>query len=419
MPAKILVIDDHEATRDLITTILTRKGYEVVGSSSGAEGLAKADQERPQVIVLDLMMPEMDGHEVCRRLRAKPELVKIPILMFTARSQVTDKIASFDLGADDYLVKPTTPQELLRRVETLIARAAQMAAAHAGTLLHKDIEPLPEEDASQLSGESVIVSGAAESPGMPANTLPNGSANIGTVVALLGSRGGVGTTILSINLATVLAEDGKPTTLIDLDTLQGHIGIYLKQKVTSGMNNLAAMERQAMSRQLWQEMVPSGKNLQLLLSLPNLDGQHHVMLPSQVTNLITALQRPNHWIVADLGLGLSANARAVLAKADHILLCTRPERVSLTAAKQLLQQIEAQGCDGILHIVLLDYRDRNSLPQSAIEHFLSYPVLESVKINDYKLAHAVNSGLPLVKAYPDVETMGIFRQIVQHLMPAT
>lgn len=418
MPAKILVIDDHEPTRDLIKIILTRKGYEVVESPSGAGGLTMADQERPQAIILDLMMPEMDGHEVCRLLRAKPDLAKIPILMFTARSQVTDKLASFDLGADDYLVKPTTPQELLRRVETLLNRATQLAATSANSLLHKDIEPLSEEELSSRLSPSATNAGTGEDPVLP-TTLSNGATNAGTLVALLGSRGGVGTTTLAINLATILAEDGKPTTLIDLDTLQGHIGLYLKQKVSNGMNNLATMERQAMTRQLWQELVPLGKNLQLLLSLPNLDGQHHVMLPSQVTNLITTLQRPNHCIIADLGLGMSANIRAVLAKADHILLCTRPERVSLTAAKQLLQQIEAQGSDALLHVVLLDYRDRSSLPQSAIEHFLSYPVLESVKINDYKLAHAVNSGLPLVKAYPDAETMGIFRQIGQHIVPAT
>jgi pilus assembly protein CpaE len=125
MAEKILIIDDDHNTLQLIDLMLQRKGYQTVSASNGMQGLLKMDEESPDLILLDVMMPDMDGYEVARRVRNNPETTGIPILMFTAKSQVDDKVTGFEAGADDYITKPTTPKELQTHVRTLLSRSVK------------------------------------------------------------------------------------------------------------------------------------------------------------------------------------------------------------------------------------------------------------------------------------------------------
>jgi two-component system, OmpR family, response regulator MprA len=117
---RVLVIDDDRAVRDALRRAFTLDGYDVHAADGGLEGLQRLDETRPDVIVLDLMMPDMDGIEVCRRVRADGD--RTPILMLTARDAVSDRIDGLDAGADDYLVKPFDVGELNARVRALLRR---------------------------------------------------------------------------------------------------------------------------------------------------------------------------------------------------------------------------------------------------------------------------------------------------------
>jgi DNA-binding response OmpR family regulator len=119
-----LIIDDDVDTLRLVGLMLQRQGYQISAASNGSQGLTKAFDERPDLILLDVMMPDMDGYEVTRRLRKNPATASIPILMFTAKTQLDDKVTGFEVGADDYLTKPTHPTELQAHVKALLARAA-------------------------------------------------------------------------------------------------------------------------------------------------------------------------------------------------------------------------------------------------------------------------------------------------------
>jgi two-component system alkaline phosphatase synthesis response regulator PhoP len=119
MAKKILVVDDEPKIVDICRDYLKAAGYEVVSALDGASGLAAARRERPDLVVLDLMMPEMDGLDVCRELRRDGN---IPIIMLTARVEETDKLIGLELGADDYLTKPFSPRELVARVRTVLRR---------------------------------------------------------------------------------------------------------------------------------------------------------------------------------------------------------------------------------------------------------------------------------------------------------
>lgn len=124
----ILVVDDEANIRDLARLYLEKDGYVVVIAQDGAQALAKAKESEPALIVLDLMLPEVDGWEVCRRIRADSN---VPILMLTARDDDIDKIVGLEMGADDYLTKPFNPRELVARVRAILRRTVSTASGAA------------------------------------------------------------------------------------------------------------------------------------------------------------------------------------------------------------------------------------------------------------------------------------------------
>src|ERR1051325_6758856 len=129
MSEKILIIDDDLDTLRLVGLMLQRQGYQISAATNGQQGLDKAFEEDPDLILLDIMMPDMDGYEVTRRLRKNPSTMETPILMFTAKTQLDDKVIGFEVGANDYLTKPTHPSELQARVKTLLSRGGDKKEA--------------------------------------------------------------------------------------------------------------------------------------------------------------------------------------------------------------------------------------------------------------------------------------------------
>jgi two-component system phosphate regulon response regulator PhoB len=129
MRDRILVVEDEKDVRDMIRIHLKAAGFDVLEAHNGAEGLVIAKQDLPAVIILDLMMPEMSGVEVCRALRRNPTTSRIPILMLTAKSTEDDKVVGFECGADDYVTKPFSPRELVLRVRAVARRQPDQGVA--------------------------------------------------------------------------------------------------------------------------------------------------------------------------------------------------------------------------------------------------------------------------------------------------
>lgn len=128
MPETILIVDDEQHIIDLTKLYLEQEGYKTSSATDGKTALQKIVQEKPNLIVLDLMLPEMDGWEVCRRVRAESD---VPIIMLTARGDDIDRIVGLELGADDYLTKPFNPRELVARVRAIMRRTGRPAPSTA------------------------------------------------------------------------------------------------------------------------------------------------------------------------------------------------------------------------------------------------------------------------------------------------
>src|SRR5512141_1770856 len=174
MSEKILIIDDDLDTLRLVGLMLQRQGYQISAATNGQQGLDKAFEEDPDMILLDVMMPDMDGYEVTRRLRQNPSTMETPILMFTAKTQLDDKVTGFEVGVNDYLTKPTHPSELQARVKALLARVNEKKPVSSST----------------------------------------GDGGQGYVIGVLAPRGGLGVTTLALNLAAGLFNRTKSEVIV-------------------------------------------------------------------------------------------------------------------------------------------------------------------------------------------------------------
>ena len=133
---RVLVVDDEANIVELVRLYLEREGFHVDAASDGETALERAEANEPRLIILDLMLPEVDGFEVCRRLRARSD---VPIIMLTARDEDVDKIVGLELGADDYLTKPFNPRELVARAKAILRRAGRATQAEGKPLTLGDV----------------------------------------------------------------------------------------------------------------------------------------------------------------------------------------------------------------------------------------------------------------------------------------
>jgi DNA-binding response OmpR family regulator len=155
IPAKespILIVEDDKKTASLIALYLEREGYQTVVAYDGESALRLASDRTPLFVVLDLMLPKLDGWEVCRRLRKTSD---VPILILTARDEEIDRVAGLTLGADDYVVKPFSPRELVARVKAILRRVHRPEQEPAPVLRHGDFVLDPEKQKVTLRGQRV------------------------------------------------------------------------------------------------------------------------------------------------------------------------------------------------------------------------------------------------------------------------
>ena len=148
----VLVIEDDHNTSALVALYLEREGFRALTAEDGRTGLEQARRQAPNLVILDLMLPEMDGWEVCRQLRRMGD---IPIIMLTARGEEIDRVAGLTLGADDYVVKPFSPRELMARVKAILRRAANPARPVLTELVHGTVRLDLDKRRLQVKGEAV------------------------------------------------------------------------------------------------------------------------------------------------------------------------------------------------------------------------------------------------------------------------
>lgn len=394
MTETIVVIDDHHETANLVSVILKREGYRVFTEHSGAAGLVTAEQRIPNLILLDVMMPDMDGLETCRRIRKVEAIKNVPVILFTAKDQADEKWEGFQAGATDYLTKPTDAEELKQRVRAILDRSPDAPSSTASLAQTKGALAVKEKD-SQVSQPRT------------------------QITAFIGARGGSGTTTAAINTAMMLSRNYYAL-LVDMDMAQGHIGLYLNRKVAGGMNELANSSVMSISAQVRNEVVSITPQLQMLLSKPNLSGEHKVLVNDQIPHLSEALLRSGSQVVVDGGLGINSINQPLLERADHVVVCVRPERLAVSGAKPLLAELENIILPTAeVHLLLMDFGQGSQLPVKAVETYLGRKISQKITIPIQQMAGAVNKAKPLVMVFPDSSLPADFAKLSKTFVDAS
>jgi len=375
MSEKILIIDDDLDTLRLVGLMLQRQGYQISAATNGQQGLDKAFDEDPDLILLDIMMPDMDGYEVTRRLRRNPSTMETPILMFTAKTQLDDKVIGFEVGANDYLTKPTHPSELQARVKTLLSRASDK----------KDATPPAREEKH------------------------------GYTIGVLGARGGLGATSVAVNMAASLhARTHSEVLLAELLPGQGALALDLGVEGTRGLTDLLSIGNlNEITREQVQECLvehPSG--LKLFLSSDRPRDMHLINQLANYEAIIKRLAGLARFLTLDMGVGLQPFAEKILPMCDEVVVVIEGNPNTVVHAKALITDIAALGIAKNCIRVVLNNRVRTDtqLPTSQVQAKLEHEILTTLTPAPELFAQATRMQTPAVLCQPESLTA---RQIVK------
>ncbi len=359
----ILIVDDDLDTLKLVGVMLQRRGYRIMAANSGPKALAMVKEEVPDLILLDVMMPEMDGFEVARRLRANPQTANIPILMFTAKSQVDDKLAGFDAGADDYLTKPAHPAELLARVQKLLRQPR-------GT--------------SPLQAAKPIATGWS--------------------IGLIGAKGGLGTSTVAINLGILLHQESKKEVIVaDMRPGQGTIGLELGHPALTGLASLLSLGPKRITAQAIEEnLVSYLPGLRVLLASFDPAETAHSTDVDTLEAIANQIRQFGDFTILDLGASLQPATMKILPLCNEVIIVVDGYPNTVKIAKALVDHLMQHGVgQGRLSAILVNRtRADVQLTWQDIQNRLGIPIATVVPPVPEVAYRAQNNEKPFVLLQP-------------------
>lgn len=379
MAQKILIIDDDIDTLKLVGIMLERKGFEILAATTGEKGLRTAQEEIPDLILLDVMIPDRDGYQIARELRASPDTESIPIIMFTAKSQVDDKVEGLEAGADAYITKPARPRELFAQVNSILKRAPQRTPSG----------PVPQQ--------------------------PKGS-----LIGILSAKGGLGVSTLAINLAIELHnQSGKKVILSDFRPGQGTIAIELDIQTSQTMNRLLEEPgAEDLGDQITDSLLEHKSGIKTFLSSYQPKDAQHITSGEIFRRIAEELGKLAPYTVLDLGPGLTPISSQVAPECSKLLICLEPTPMNIIQTKALFQDLINMGVGEGRFISVLINRQRSGVQLSweqaedqlgrEIDHIFT-PVPE--------LAYqAARTHVSMVERSPDSMTAEQFTKLASSLL---
>jgi pilus assembly protein CpaE len=381
MSEKILIIDDDLDTLRLVGLMLQRQGYQISAATNGQQGLDKAFAEDPDLILLDIMMPDMDGYEVTRRLRRNPSTMETPILMFTAKTQLDDKVIGFEVGANDYLTKPTHPSELQARVKSLLSRAGERKDATASTT----------------------------------------EANRGYAIGVLGARGGLGTTSLAVNLAASLyGRIHSDILLAEMLPGLGALALDLGVEGVRGLTELLSVPKlnEITPSRVRDTLVGHPSGLKLFLSSDRPRDMHLINQLANYEAIFRRLAGMARFLTLDMGVGMQPFAEKILPLCNEVVIVIEGNPNTIIHAKALIADIGALGIPkGCIHVVLNNrIRSDTQLPTSQVQAKLVHEIVSTLTPAPELFAQATRMQTPAVLCQPESLTARQIMKVVDLIL---
>ncbi len=371
MAAKILVVDDDPNVQRLLQYTLKQEGYEVVSAVDGAEGFRLWASELPDLILLDVMLPKLDGYQVAQKIRAEEgEGSHIPIIMLTAEREVEQKVRGLRAGADDYLIKPFHPAELLARIKSLLARFA------------------PKE-------------------------LMLARPPLGRVLAFYGAKGGVGTTTIAINAAIALHRElGRKVILIDGNLQFGDHRVFLDlgldRKSIVDVVTAPSMDQDLIK----QVLVKHDSGIDLLLAPPTPETAE-LVTTDHLPVILDHLRDLYDYILVDIDKRLDDINLGILESAETVFVVMTADLSCLKNVRLVLETIGHLGFADRVQLVLNRSNAFTGISVKNAEGALRKPIEHQI-VNEYRGAiSALNSGAPFMFTKSDSALGGSLLQFAR------
>lgn len=374
MTEKILVVDDSKLMTRMIEDMLKQSGYEVMSANDGPTALKLASEWTPNLILLDVMMPDMDGFEVCRRLREMERVATMPIIMVTAKSSIADKVTGFEVGADDYITKPFELPELRLRVSALLKRSQRLIAGPA----------------------------AAPKP-----------ARIITVFSL---RGGSGCTSLAVNLAAGLAKLwGIHVPLLDLALPFGVCDSMLNLQPRYRLDDVVNKPIVELGADVITGYLTAHESgIQLLggFSDATLIDRFSENL---VTYVLEQLRSRFRYIVIDTAHDFTPPTIAALDGADTIVIPVTPDINAARLTYNALHIFDSLGYQEEPFLTLNWTFSQQGISRIQLEKFLKQPFNLVIPYAAGVWSQAINTGVPVIEGDPESPLVAMLEDMVWRL----
>src|SRR6266508_473945 len=296
---RVLLIDDEQFYYKLIRKTLTEAEYNLEYAKSGTEGLAKIPSFDPDLLIIDLKLPEMDGFEIVKRIRRDPKFSHTPVIVITSADELSEKLKAFELGADDYLVKPFQPEELVARMGILARRGKAMQMV-------RDMETVNRSNA--------------------------------TVITVHSLRGGVGCSSIVINLGLAFYKLwGQQTLLIDGVLTAGQVALMLDGKSSATWENLVGVDPENFDDAVVGEMMVSHKSGIRYIASPRYPIAADTFTNDTLHQLMEKIKAQNEFVIVDTSHDFSDMTIQMLSMSSLILLVMAPEMASLRTSQSALE----------------------------------------------------------------------------------
>ncbi len=357
MAEKILIVDDDVQTLRLVGLMLERQGYKILAASNGTQAIGMARSEHPDLILLDVMMPDVDGFSVARTLRKEPETTDIPILMFTARSQVEDKIAGYEAGADDYLTKPIHPAELTAHMRAILSRSKSKEGTH--------IER-------------------------------------GYTIGVMAAKGGLGVSSLVLNLAINYYQNTKQDVIAaELRPGQGSWSTELALQSHEGLNNLLRLNANDINTTtIENELVRVPYGIRLLLASPYARDVALSRNIAHIEAIVDHLSLMARLTLLDVGLNTHLAYDEILNLCKEVIVVAEPFPGTINRTRLLLDDLKQRGFGNNkpINLVLVNrIRADVQLSVTQVQESLGMPVSQVIPPAPEVSFQAATRNLPMIQ----------------------
>ncbi len=357
---RILFIDDDTLNHQLVAKALQPLGHQMSYAEDGTSGLAQARTLKPDLIITDVIMPDINGYEVTRQLRRDKQFAATPVLVLTAQSGLQDKLQAFESGADDYLSKPFEPAELVARVSALLRR----------------VEMLPPA-APQEAGQTA------------------------QMIAVHSLRGGTGASTLAVNLALSLSNLWGRTILLDLTMTAGQVALMLNMNLRRTWVDISRFKAGEVDTDSLQSVISHHESGLSFIAAPTFPDEGESLRGDNLSTVLSLLKNQYEYIIADLPHDFSEVALAALDAADLILMVGTPDMASIRATAAALDSYTKLGYSREKIKPLLNaIFPRSSLSKEKIEAAMGMDFVASVPHVPDLVVEAINLGRPLVHEKP-------------------